>query len=150
VITCSTDKLGDVVLNTKQAAEKLGTDARTLRRFIRQDSTYSNAGSGGRYEFTDKDIPTLKKRFSEWQNSSREKAPERSRVTANKGEMKMKHWNDNDSPMPVSMLGRKLTRSERDKRDAASRARVDRLEEALRASGKHISQYSNWGEKADV
>lgn len=48
-------------------AEEVGTDARTLRRFLRDDPTYRNAGSGGRYEFTSRDLPTLKKRFATWE-----------------------------------------------------------------------------------
>ena len=54
------------VLNTKQVATELDTDPRTLRRFLRDDPTYRNAGSGGRYSFTERDIPTLKKHFTKW------------------------------------------------------------------------------------
>lgn len=54
-------------LSTKAVAETLSTEPRTLRRFLRDDPTYRNAGSGGRYEFTDRDIATLKKRFAAWQ-----------------------------------------------------------------------------------
>lgn len=53
-------------LSSKQIAEILDTEPRTLRRFLRDDPTYRNAGSGGRYEFTERDVPTLKKRFSAW------------------------------------------------------------------------------------
>jgi DNA-binding transcriptional MerR regulator len=131
-------------VNTKQMADKIGTDTRTLRRFIRQDPTYKNAGSGGRYEFTDKDIPTLKDRFTKWRDGAEEKVSK----TRSKKPSNVEKFVDQDTPMPVSMLGRRMTRSQREARDAASRARVDRLEERLRASGKHISQYTDWAEKA--
>lgn len=55
-------------LSSKQVAAEIGTEPRTLRRFLRDDPTYRNAGSGGRYVFTTRDIPTLKKRFTSWQS----------------------------------------------------------------------------------
>jgi hypothetical protein len=42
--------------------------------------------------------------------------------------------------MPVDILNRRLTRTERARRDQMSRERLDRLEERLRANGNHISQ----------
>jgi hypothetical protein len=53
-------------LSTKTVAETIGTEPRTLRRFLRDDPTYRNAGSGGRYVFTERDMPTLRKRFDKW------------------------------------------------------------------------------------
>lgn len=52
--------------SASQAAAELKTDARTLRRFLRKDPTYNNAGAGGRYEFTTRELATLKKRFDAW------------------------------------------------------------------------------------
>lgn len=116
-------------MNTKQVAAELKTDARVLRRFLRADASYRNAGPGGRYEFTEKDMPALQKRFNAWvsENATR---PRRSSQAVR----------EDDDTMPASILGRKLTRTERTQRDAISRARVDRLEAALRASGLHIRQ----------
>lgn len=56
----------DPSLTTKAVAEFLATEPRTLRRFLRDDPTYRNAGSGGRYVFTNRDLATLKKRFTAW------------------------------------------------------------------------------------
>lgn len=133
-------------MNAKEAADKIGTDAKTLRRFIRSGkSTFRPVGSGDRYEFEEKDIPTLRKRFEEWRSGT-------TKVTKRQGSstVKVTKFVDQDEPMPVSMLGKQMTRAQREARDVASRARVDRLEAQLRASGKHISQYSNWGEKVDA
>jgi hypothetical protein len=130
-------------VNAHQAAEKIGTDARTLRRFLRSPkSTFKAVGSGGRYEFEEKDVPTLRKKFEEWRNAATtSRAPSKREIRT-----AVEKFVDQDSPMPVSILGRKLTRAQREARDVASRARVDRLEEALRASGKHISQRKDWAE----
>jgi hypothetical protein len=133
-------------VNAKEAADKIGTDAKTLRRFIRSGkSTFKAVGSGDRYDFDEKDIPTLRKRFEEWRSGATKSNKRQASST-----VKVKKFIDQDEPMPVSMLSHRMTRSQREARDAASRARVDRLEAQLRASGKHISQYSNWGEKVDA
>jgi hypothetical protein len=138
-------------VNATEAAEKIGTDAKTLRRFIRSSkSTFKAVGSGARYEFDEKDIPTLRKKFVEWRETAKTSSRSTSHEVDNREVIKLPKFKDSDQPMAVSVLGRRMTRSERERRDAASRARVDRLEERLLASGKHISQYSNWGEKANV
>ncbi|WP_194786709.1 hypothetical protein [Mycobacteroides abscessus] len=51
-------------LNTKDVAEKLGTDAKTLRVFLRS-ITYAKNGEG-RYSFTAKEVTMLKTRFTKW------------------------------------------------------------------------------------
>lgn len=52
-------------LTTKAVAEKLGTDPKTLRVFLR--ATSQGVGSGSRYAFTAKDVAPLKSRFSKWE-----------------------------------------------------------------------------------
>ncbi|WP_407559290.1 hypothetical protein [Mycobacterium paraintracellulare] len=51
-------------LTTKAVAERLGTDPKTLRVFLR--ATSQGVGSGSRYAFTAKDVPTLKAKFTKW------------------------------------------------------------------------------------
>jgi hypothetical protein len=51
-------------LTTKAVAEKLGTDPKTLRVFLR--ATSEGVGSGSRYAFTAKDIAPLKAKFTKW------------------------------------------------------------------------------------
>lgn len=54
-------------LAAKQVATILKTEPKTLRQFLRSDaSTFEGVGSGGRYEFTDADIPKIKEEFDKW------------------------------------------------------------------------------------
>lgn len=56
-------------MDTAAAAVRLGTDTRTLRRFLRsKKSTFEAVGSQGRYEFTEAQLGTLEKRFKAWCN----------------------------------------------------------------------------------
>ena len=55
--------------SAKEAAIQLGTDARTLRKFIRsapKGLSIDPVGQGNRYEFTAKDIKSMKKAFTAW------------------------------------------------------------------------------------
>ena len=53
----------------KQVAYRLGTDAKTLRKFFRSShSTVEPVGQGGRYEFESSDMPQIKKEFAGWLN----------------------------------------------------------------------------------
>lgn len=54
-------------ITTREAADKVGTDPKTLRVFLRASTDYEAVGSGSRYSFTAKDIPTLKSRFNKWE-----------------------------------------------------------------------------------
>jgi len=56
-----------MALSTAQVAEKLGTDARTLRKFLRSDACkVESVGKGSRYELDAKSVPTLRKQFTAW------------------------------------------------------------------------------------
>lgn len=62
-------------MDTTEVAQHLGTTPRQLRAFLRSPiSTFVAVGSGARYDFTDKDIPLLKKRFAEWLEGGRPKS----------------------------------------------------------------------------
>lgn len=55
------------LLAAKQVATMLGTEAKTLRQFFRSPaSTLEAVGSGGRYEFTEADVPQIKLEFDAW------------------------------------------------------------------------------------
>lgn len=59
--------------SAKQVASRIGTDAKTLRKFFRSaKSPYKPVGQGGRYEFDAELLPEIKDRFVAWQNG---KAP---------------------------------------------------------------------------
>ena len=51
---------------TKAAAEACDTTPRQLRQFLRASKDYEAVGSGGRYAFTEDDLPELKTRFDAW------------------------------------------------------------------------------------
>lgn len=102
-----------------EAAKELGTDAKTLRRFLRATDEFDNAGSGGRYEFSTPDIPLLKASFSRWQSGKG------SRKRAVLGDAPGLSHADAKDPAKVR---------------AITEARVDALEAALRERGLHISQ----------
>jgi hypothetical protein len=51
-------------LTAKQVATRLGTDAKTLRKFFRTGaSQFKAVGQGGRYEFAKADLPAIKAAF---------------------------------------------------------------------------------------
>lgn len=53
--------------SAKQVATRIGTDAKQLRKFFRDaNSGYSAVGQGGRYDFPETDIPTIKTAFDAW------------------------------------------------------------------------------------
>jgi len=62
------DNMAEVeMISAKQAAIRLGTDARTIRKFLRSEGcTFEAVGQGGRYEFTEKQMKKLKKEFDAW------------------------------------------------------------------------------------
>lgn len=54
----------------KQVATRIGTDAKTLRKFFRSSaSTVEPVGQGGRYVFDAADMPKIKKEFDAWNSS---------------------------------------------------------------------------------
>lgn len=116
-------------MTSKMVAEELGTEPRTLRRFLRDDPTYRNAGSGGRYEFTTRDMPTLKKRFSAWQDGVDARRAKRD-VT---GLKKTKAAPDVEPEViEIPKCTAALRRIEREQ--------VERLEQRLRECGLSLSQ----------
>lgn len=56
----------DNTLTTKAVAERLGTDSKTLRVFLRASTDYEAVGSGSRYSFTAKDVAPMKAKFTRW------------------------------------------------------------------------------------
>lgn len=70
-------------MDTAEVADKLGTTPRVLRQFLRSPmSTYVAVGSGARYEFTERDLPTIAKRFAEWQGAGKPRPDEAKRTKA--------------------------------------------------------------------
>lgn len=58
---------GSSILTAKAAASKLGTDGKTLRKFLRKK--YGTIGQGKRWEIDEDIIETLKAEFMAWKKS---------------------------------------------------------------------------------
>lgn len=64
-------------LSASDMAAAVGTDPRTLRKFLRASSHFEACGQGKRYTFTKKDVASVKKHFAAWRK-------ETERASANK------------------------------------------------------------------
>lgn len=51
-----------------QAAAEIGTTPKLLRRFLRSNDSWINAGNGGRYSFTESEMKSLKLQFKKWRD----------------------------------------------------------------------------------
>jgi hypothetical protein len=77
-------------LDTGKVAANLGTDARTLRKFLRSSASPLEAvGQGARYAITEADLPELREKFEAWRSGKRSStstprsaAPRRPKVKA--------------------------------------------------------------------
>lgn len=56
--------------SAKQVATRIGTDAKQLRKFLRDPNTkYKAVGQGARYDFPEADLPTIKAEFDVWSST---------------------------------------------------------------------------------
>lgn len=68
--------------SAKQVAKRIGTDAKTLRKFLRSPSSpYQAVGQGQRYEFPQTELGDIKKAFLHWQ-AKNERRKEQARLAA--------------------------------------------------------------------
>lgn len=139
-------------MDTKEVATHLGTSPRTFRQFLRSPiSTFVAVGSGARYEFEERDLPTIERRFSEWNEKGKPKpeGAKRSRTPGRKTakvEPKIRQrdievWDEEES----SSTGVPQMDDIRDPRvrrriKADARAAEDRLMMLLMSKGLHITQ----------
>lgn len=124
---------------SKMVAAELDTDPRTLRRFLRDDVTYKNAGAGGRYAFTERDMTTLKKRFGAWQAGVESRRAKRNTTGL------INRTRTPDVEPDVILIPKctpELRRREREQ--------VERLDARLRECGLHVSQMKDRAEWAAV
>lgn len=129
------------MVDTKAVAEELGTDAKILRRFLRQVGPVETVGSGGRYQFTKADLPHLRELFEKW-SKGKKVTPSpvpKPRVPVNDQEARDRAvWAEESRPIILE-----------DIRDPKVRARVraiaeeqeKRLEARLLARGLHVTQW---------
>lgn len=138
-------------MDTTEAAKRLGTTPRQLRQFLRsRSSTFVAVGSGSRYDFTEQDVPTLERRFSEWQATGKKKAgtvkvtkpkattppilaPMRKRAPSKRD---VETWKE-EGTVKIEDIRNPRVRA---RVTADARAAEDRLTLLLLAKGLHISQ----------
>lgn len=135
-------------MDTKEVASALGTTPRVFRQFLRSPmSTFQAVGSGARYEFTERDLPTLEKRFAEWQGAGKPRPdnvntptpsvkPSRSETNKIQDELV---WAEEDPVVLDDIRDPKIRARVRRNAQAAE----DRLTMLLLAKGMHISQLNN-------
>lgn len=112
-----TDMSETATLSAPQLAAEIGTDPKTLRRFLRENDSFRNPGSGKRYTFTPREAESVKRAFNAWDGTRTRRQTTGDTRPKNKSER---------------------TAAEREKR---AKERVDALETSLRARGVHIDQH---------
>lgn len=101
-----------------EAAIELGTDAKTLRRLLRNSPDWTAPGSGGSWSFSTADMPKLRQ------------------LVEGKPQGKAKPHTISDDPGLVWSVAMNDPAAVK----RLTEERVDRLEAALKAKGLHISQ----------
>lgn len=113
------------VFTVKELAAELGTDGKTLRRWLRDHSGLEQPGSGQPWQITQAQAPKVRAGFAK--HTSRPRTATKSDTNGRpliEDRPGLTHEQAKDP-----QLVRKITQE-----------RVDRLEAALKATGKHISQ----------
>lgn len=59
------------VFGTTEAAAEIGCEPRALRKFLRENDSWRNAGVGGRYHFSEAEMASLKRQFNAAMKKSR-------------------------------------------------------------------------------
>jgi hypothetical protein len=68
--------MADETFSAKQVARRIGTDAKTFRKWLRSSSSpYPAVGQGKRYEFPQHELHHIKVHFEAWKNKTARKAP---------------------------------------------------------------------------
>lgn len=133
-------------MDTKEIAAHLQTTPRVLRQFLRSGhSTFVAVGSGARYEFTESDLPTLVKRFSEWQGSGKPQPSKKAQpvpVVQSAAAAKKQHETDREVWAEEGHVEIEDIRNPRVRArvKAAARDAEDRLMMLLMAKGLHLTQ----------
>lgn len=94
-------------LNTTEVATEFGTDARTLRKFLRSpQGTDSTVGKGARWSIEKRDLRSLRKRFETW-SAAQEKAtplPPRVRLIARRALQEARKVQAAEAPVEVEEI----------------------------------------------
>lgn len=108
----------DDTYSAKQVATRIGTDAKTLRKFLRSTaSPYQAVGQGKRYEFPIRDLKTIKKAFDKWHAKGAARRTittpaatpaQKIRVTVNQGPVMTMDADDNPTEADLMEIEREL------------------------------------------
>lgn len=130
-------------MDSRAVADHLGTDPKTLRRFIRSDACpFAAVGAGGRYDFTADQVTAMAEAFKVWTfGTDAPKAPKpkatRTRKARTQADIDAAVWAEEGPVVLPDIRDPKVLAEVR--RLGAERAR--RLDERLLAAGLHISQH---------
>lgn len=131
-------------MDTRAVADQLGTDPKTLRRFIRSNACpFDAVGAGGRYDFTPADVTAMADPFRAWsagtdapKPKAAPKAP-RTRRAKTQAEIDAAVWAE-EGPVVLPDIRDPHVLAEVRRLGAERAARLD---ERLLAAGLHISQH---------
>jgi hypothetical protein len=137
-----------MTMTSSDVAREIGTDAKTLRRFLRADPSYRNVGSGGRYDFQPSDIPTVKKLFTAWIDGKKVSIKPSGKTSVKtvdatprtRAEIDADVWAEEDAQRAAAGLGPVVVPPMTPTLRQAAAERVARLEARLRERGRHVSQ----------
>lgn len=124
-------------MNTREVAEQLQVTPRELRKFLRADPEFANAGCGGKYTFELNDMPRLRKRYRAYRNGDLKKSlPVVKKIAPKKATSNSAFENLIVAGMPITIVRvPRLSEKQRAQRDIINAAREARLFEAMRAVG---------------
>jgi predicted transcriptional regulator len=123
-------------MDTREVAENLNVTARELRKFLRADPEFMNAGCGGKYTFELSDMPRLRKRYRAYKNGELKKLTPVVKRSVKKPSVTSEFDKIVESGMPITIARvHKLGEKQRRQRDIINAAREARLFEAMRAVG---------------
>lgn len=135
------------MMDSKEVAEQLGTTGKKLRKFLRSPmSTFTAVGSGGRYSFTEEDLPTLRTKFEQWEKGGT--SPRKKPTPSDSGMVRNTTPRRSQLDRDREVWAEEGTVTLPDIRNPRIRARVladaraaeDRIEAALLAAGLHVTQ----------
>ena len=106
--------------SAKQVARRIGTDAKTFRKWLRSTSSpYPAVGQGQRYEFPCDDLPEIDKKFKAWKDHGTKLPPVNGKVSpkaTTTRTRRQKHREDIEPGehrgLPMSITQRKLSPAE--------------------------------------
>jgi hypothetical protein len=143
-VATGTIETEEITMDTKAVAGQIGTDARTLRRFLRDGmSSFTAVGSGGRYAFTPTDVPIIKDEFTRWSKVQSAKpsrvaaapVPRRSRRKPTQADIDREVWAEEERIHgPIQLPDIRNPRVLAEVRRATAEANA-RLDAQLRAAG---------------